>query len=307
MRAAFTLVSTLLIACAGAPPAPTNDLVVVPVTSPSAQPVAPVAPRATTATNVPPPARDARRLAVRMREELLAVGRSQGAVGVDLLQEAFDREQANDLQGARKAYYELITQHPSSPLVPYAYLAFGDLFFADAEHDSPDKYAMARQAYEKVGAFPPPINLAYAYALAQSASCDMATGDHARALASAKKAIEASRAYPSLPLGDEVAASARKTMLDAYAAAGQPDRAYAFFRGVDPRTAGEMVVGLAERYVRRGASRDVLALYANALASGRDATMCDGAATAAKALAAMPGVDARDVAALEAKQKSACP
>jgi hypothetical protein len=43
-------------------------------------------------------------------------------------------------------------------------LAFADLFFDEAEHDDPTKLPLAQQAYQKVLAYPPPANLAYAFA-----------------------------------------------------------------------------------------------------------------------------------------------
>jgi tetratricopeptide (TPR) repeat protein len=284
---------------------PPNELVVVPVSG-SATPIVAPSPRAS--GNVLPPAPPAvvAPIAMRMRDALLASASAQGAGGLDLqlFQDGFDRERADDLAGARKAYYELITQVPTSPLVPYAYLAFGDLFFAEAERGSPDKFPLAKQAYEKVIYNPPPGNRAYAYAVERLGACDLRSGDHARALSNSKKALDATRAYPSLPLSSEVAESARKNLVEAYVAAGQPDRAPAFFRAADPQMASAMVVELGDRYAQKGASRDVLALYANALAAGRDATICAGARAAVQSLAKPQGN--ADVVALEAKRSAAC-
>lgn len=298
----------LLLACAAAPQAPSsNDLVVAAVTPPaSAAPL--VAPPTGTPHNVLPPAPPAvsAPIAMRMRDALLASASAQGAGGMDLqlFQDGFDRERADDLAGARKAYYELITQVPTSPLVPYAYLAFGDLFFAEAERGSPDKFPLAKQAYEKVVASPPPVNRAYAYAVERLGACDLRNGDHARALSNSKKALDATRAYPSLPLSSEIAESARRNLVEAYVAAGQPDRAQAFFRAADPQMASALVVSLGERYAAKGASRDLLALYANALAAGKDETLCAGARAAVQSLARLQGN--ADVAALEAKRSAAC-
>jgi tetratricopeptide (TPR) repeat protein len=297
----------LLLACAGTPPgSPGNDLVVGAVSPPSS--AQPIAPSATMPRDAPPmpTTSDARPIAARMRDELLASAASQAAGGQDLqlYQDAIDRERADDLQGARKAYYELITQTPSSALVPYAYLAFGDLFFGEAEHGSPDKLALAKQAYEKVIASPPPGNRAYAYAWQRLGACDLQMGDHARALSDSKKAMDATRAYPTLPLANDVAELARRNVIEAYAVAGQADRAPTFFRAVDSASASAMVVELGERYVKRGASRDVLALYANALASGHDEVLCRGARAAGQLL--QGSADPRDVAALESTRSAAC-
>jgi len=55
-------------------------------------------------------------------------------------------EVSGDLAKARKAYFELVSQHPSSSLVPFAYFAFGELFLREAKSD-PTKLTLAEQAY----------------------------------------------------------------------------------------------------------------------------------------------------------------
>ena len=55
-------------------------------------------------------------------------------------------EISGDLQKARKAYFELVSQHPSSGLVPFAYFAFGELFLREAKSD-PTKLTLTEQAY----------------------------------------------------------------------------------------------------------------------------------------------------------------
>jgi tetratricopeptide (TPR) repeat protein len=69
---------------------------------------------------------------------------------------ALEYELAGDLNNARKSYYELIKSAPSSKYVPYAYFAFGEIFFHDAKSD-PSKYDFAKQAYQEVMKFPSPI------------------------------------------------------------------------------------------------------------------------------------------------------
>ncbi|MBX3199981.1 MAG: tetratricopeptide repeat protein [Labilithrix sp.] len=58
-------------------------------------------------------------------------------------------ELSGDAARARRAYLELITNHPRSKLVPLAYFAFGELFFAEGP-DDPSKNALALQAYDQV-------------------------------------------------------------------------------------------------------------------------------------------------------------
>ena len=88
-----------------------------------------------------------------------------------------EQELAGDLMNARKSYYELIKRSPSSKYVPYAYFAFGEMFFHEAKGD-PSKWDLAKQAYTEVMKFPSPI--------ASDAACRMglvfdAQGDPKRA------------------------------------------------------------------------------------------------------------------------------
>lgn len=55
-------------------------------------------------------------------------------------------EVSGDLTKARKAYFDLISQNPTSSFVPFAYFAFGELFLREAKAD-PTKLSLAEQAY----------------------------------------------------------------------------------------------------------------------------------------------------------------
>lgn len=66
---------------------------------------------------------------------------------------AYEYEQANDLTNARRVYYDLINKKPNSKYIPNAYLAFGELFFNEAQGD-PSKWPFAAQAYTEVIKFP---------------------------------------------------------------------------------------------------------------------------------------------------------
>ncbi len=52
----------------------------------------------------------------------------------------------SDLMRARKTFYDLIKSSPQSKYVPYAYFAFGEVFFQEAKSD-PSKLDFAHQAY----------------------------------------------------------------------------------------------------------------------------------------------------------------
>jgi tetratricopeptide (TPR) repeat protein len=55
----------------------------------------------------------------------------------------------HDAMNARRTFYELISRSPSSRWVPYAYFAFGELFFEEVKSD-PSKADLAKQAYREV-------------------------------------------------------------------------------------------------------------------------------------------------------------
>src|SRR5205823_10028806 len=51
-----------------------------------------------------------------------------------------------EMSNARKTYYELIQKQPTSKWIPYAYYAFGAMFFDEAKSD-PSKWQLAQQAF----------------------------------------------------------------------------------------------------------------------------------------------------------------
>ena len=71
---------------------------------------------------------------------------------------AYEYEQGNNNDMARKTYFTLIQSRPNSKYIPNAYLAFGELFFNEAQGD-PSKWGVAQQAYQKVIGFPPKVRV----------------------------------------------------------------------------------------------------------------------------------------------------
>jgi tetratricopeptide (TPR) repeat protein len=65
---------------------------------------------------------------------------------------ALEYQLGDDVANARRCYLDLIRTKPDSTLVPSAYLAFGELFFKEAQGDQRDasKWAAAEQAYTEV-------------------------------------------------------------------------------------------------------------------------------------------------------------
>lgn len=184
---------------------------------------------------------------------------------------AFALEQRGELAGARKQYFELVKSHPTSRLVPLAYLAFGELFANDAATDA-SKWELARAAYAEVVKYPPPDNVAYAYATLRLGDTRRERDD-AQALSSYKKALEAVQQHPSLPCGAEVRQGAEGGLLDAYLRAGQPERAWVFFHAsAGDERARALFAELCARYEKAGKPADACAA---ARAAGADATAAE--------------------------------
>jgi TolA-binding protein len=59
---------------------------------------------------------------------------------------ALEYETVSDMTNARRSYYTVIKNYPSSSFIPYTYYAFGELFLREAASD-PSKWDFAKQAY----------------------------------------------------------------------------------------------------------------------------------------------------------------
>ncbi len=88
---------------------------------------------------------------------------------------ALEHELAGDKTNARQAYYELIKNFPGSRWIGFAYFAFGEMFFVDAETD-PSKYPLAEQAYREVLKYPPAQNVLYVEAHRRLAEINLRLG-----------------------------------------------------------------------------------------------------------------------------------
>jgi tetratricopeptide (TPR) repeat protein len=111
---------------------------------------------------------------------------------------AYEHERAGDPANARRIYLDLIQRWPASPFIPRAYLAFGELFFAEAMRDT-SKWDLAGAAYAKVLAAPPPVNAAYGYAWYRLAYVVANRGDRGRALEDLQRAADWATSFPEQP------------------------------------------------------------------------------------------------------------
>jgi len=97
--------------------------------------------------------RSARAKAIATYDELVTKHPTYAALDEVLYFAGLEQEIAGDSRKARVSYYELIKRRPNSQYVPYAYFAFGELFFEEAQND-PSKYALAEQAFREVLKYP---------------------------------------------------------------------------------------------------------------------------------------------------------
>src|SRR5262249_10588320 len=116
-------------------------------------------------------------------------GKSVGCVDETLYNLAYEHEQAGQLDLARKAYLELIQIAPTSKYIPNAYLAFGELFFQEAQGD-PSKWALAEQSYKEVVKYPAPENKVLGYAHYKLGYVYWNKGDLPLALSEFKRTID---------------------------------------------------------------------------------------------------------------------
>lgn len=151
---------------------------------------------------------------------------------------AYEYELDNNFDDAREIYLRIVTDWPKSKYVPHAYLAFGELFFSEAQGD-PAKWPLAAQAYEKVIAFPPPANKLWGYAQYKLAYVHWNQGAHDEALAHFQKVIEFGDQHATLPNAKGLQRAARRDIIPVYAMTGDAKKAYKFFKPLSGDGSGE--------------------------------------------------------------------
>jgi TolA-binding protein len=187
---------------------------------------------------------------------------------------AYEYEQSQNYDKAREVYLELIDKAPKSPYIPNAYLAFGELFFQEAQGD-PSKWELAGAAYKEVIKYPPPNNKVYGYARYKLGYVHWNRGDYANALNEFKKVIEYGDGFSDLPNAKQLAKSARRDLVPVYAVSGAPDKAYNFFKPISGDKGGEtkatidMLNELGLAYIDTGHYKEAIVLYKDL--QGRDA------------------------------------
>lgn len=186
---------------------------------------------------------------------------------------AYEYEQASDLKNARSVYYDLIKKRPDSKYIPNAYLAFGELFFNEAQGD-PSKWDLAAQAYSEVIKYPAPNNKVFGYAWYKLAYVFWNKGELDKALNAFKKTIEFGVVHAQLPGAAKLADSARRDVIPVYALKGDPAQAYNFLHNISGDAQGsnektyKMMDDLGNNYLDTGHYPEAILLYKDLI--GRD-------------------------------------
>lgn len=218
--------------------------------------------------------------------------KSSGCTDEVLYYLAYEHEQANDLDKARKVYYKLIQSWPQSKFIANAYLAFGELYFGEAAGD-PSKWALAEASYNEVIKYPPPENKVFGYAHYKLAYVAWNKGDFQKAISEFKKTIDFGNQYTSLPNAKELANSARRDLIPVYALAGEPKKAHDFFRPLSGDAGGstektfKMMDDLGQNYLDTGHYKEGIELYTDLMTRDRGPRYCIYQAHIAEATLAM--------------------
>ena len=191
---------------------------------------------------------------------------------------AYEYEQASDLANARRVYYDLIKKAPQSKYIPNAYLAFGELFFNEAQGD-PSKWDLAAQAYMEVTKYPAPANKVYGYAWYKLAYVYWNKGDLTSSLNAFKKTIEFGVVNAQLPGAGKLADSARRDVIPVYALKGDPAQAYNFFHNISGDSSGndktyKMMDDLGVNYLDTGHYPEAITLYRDLLTRDKGGRQC---------------------------------
>ncbi len=193
---------------------------------------------------------------------------------------AYEYEQAKDYDNARKVYFELTDNWKTSKYRPNAYLAFGELFFQDAQSD-PNKWSFAQGAYEEVIKTPPPDNKVFGYALYKLAYVHWNLGNYEPAVDSFKKVIDYGTKFSNLPNAPQLATSARRDIIPVYALWGDPKKAYTFFKPLSGDSGGDnektfkMMDELGVNYLDTGHYDEGIALYTDLMGRDKGTKYCE--------------------------------
>ena len=225
---------------------------------------------------------NARQAAIRNYQAVVSAGGDSARLRLDevLYALGYEEERAGDEAAALAAYRQLLQRFPESAYVGAAYLAMGERFFEDAERH-PDRWAVARAAYEKAAAAPVPANRVAPYALYKLGHAALGAGDTAGAIAAFARASQVSTKLAQVAGAAELGEAARRDLLAVYARSGAGKDAWAVFQSAteDPALAVTMLEKLGEMYVDGGRFAEAAAVYEGLFAKADARATSAGAGT----------------------------
>ena len=236
--------------------------------------------------------------------------KNSGCLDEVLYNLAFEYEQDRKLDQARKVYLGLIADWPQSRYIPNAYLAFGELFFTEAQTD-PTHWELAEQSYKKVAQYPAPENKVLGYAHYKLAYVYWNKGDYPQALSEFKKTIDFGAQFPELAASKGLAASARRDLLPVYALAGDPKKAYDFLKplsgdvGADSKGTFKLMGELGQAYLDTGHFKEGIDLYRDLAGRDRGPRLCGYQARITEAVMALRSGDKASIKAEMERQVEA--
>ncbi len=179
---------------------------------------------------------------------------------------AYEHELGGDLESARSAYLELTENWKTSHFAPNAYLAFGELYFQEAQGD-PSKWPFAQNFYKKVLEYNSPDDKLWGFAAYKLGYVYWNQNDYAGAIAQFKSVIEFSAKYPEFPNAAGLAAAARRDIIPVYALKGDPAKAYDFFRPLagDSKKTFAMLEDLGQNMLDTGHYPQAIVVYRDLL------------------------------------------
>lgn len=207
---------------------------------------------------------------------------------------AYEYEQAQNLDEARKVYFQLINDTPQSKYIPNAYLAFGELFFQQAQQD-PSQFQLARDSYLKVLEYKPPTNKVFGYAQYKLGYAYWNMGDLPKALEAFKATIDYSTQFASEPGANQLGKTARKDIVPVYAQVGKPEASYAFFHplsgdtGSDNANTYDMMDQLGLNFIDTGHYQQAIDEYEDLIKRDKGDNLCKYQAHIVEATMALKG------------------
>jgi len=209
---------------------------------------------------------------------------------------AYEHEQAQNQEEARRVYLQLISDTPLSRYIPHAYLAFGELFFAEGQTD-PAKFELARQSYAKVLEYPEAQNKVFGYALYKLGYVHWNLGERenlGKALDFFKKTIEYAGRHAGEPGVVSLAKNARKDIVPVYALVGKPGEAFGFFKPLSgdkspDAVTYEMMDNLGLNYLDTGHYAEAITLYEDLLRRDKGDQSCTYQARVVQATMSLKG------------------